>query len=352
MSRIAIALLVVSVLVVLPVGSTALTTAHEPAAAIGQQLEGFELRDFRGKTHRLADFQQNPVVVIAFLGTECPLALQYAPRLTALSKQFADRDVAVIGIDANQQDSITEMAAFAKSHEIDFPLLKDLGNKVADQLQAERTPEVFVLDTQRVVRYRGRIDDQYLVGRQRPKPTREDLRLAIEEVLSGKPVSQATTEVAGCRIGRVHLAKAGEPASVTYAKDIAPLLNQHCVECHRPGEIAPFALTSYSEVAGWADTMLEVVRENRMPPWHANPEYGHFSNDRRLSDDQRQLLERWVATGAPEGNPRDLPAQPQFAEGWRLPRSRSGSLHVRSGLRRVGRRHGRLQVLRRRSGLH
>ena len=67
-------------------------------------------------------------------------------------------------------------------------------------------------------------------------------------------------------------------------------MNRRCVECHRAGEIAPFALTSYDEVAGWADTIAEVVDDNRMPPWHANPEYGHFSNDRRLSDAEKQLI--------------------------------------------------------------
>jgi peroxiredoxin len=285
---------------------------------VGKRAAGFELRDFRGKSHALDDFKDRRAVVIAFLGTECPLALQYAPRLNELSERFAAQGVAFIGIDANQQDSITELANYAKVHEIKFPLLKDVGNKVADQLGAARTPEVFVLDQDRVVRYHGRIDDQYLVGRQRKRATREDLVAALEEVLAGKEISQNATEVAGCRIGRIREAQAG--AEVNYSKHIAPLLNSRCVECHRAGQIAPFAMTNYTEVAGWAETMLEVVRENRMPPWHADPKFGHFSNDRRLSDDEKHLLASWVEAGAPEGDPKDLPAPPTFAEGWRLPR--------------------------------
>ena len=258
------------------------------------------------------------MLVLAFLGTECPLALQYAPRLVQLSERFAERGVALIGINSNQQDSITELAQYAKERAINFPLLKDVGNVVADQIGAERMLEVFVFDKDRVVRYRGRIDDQYVVGRQRKQATREDLAVAIEEVLSGQKVSQSATEVAGCRIGR--LRKPCANATVTYAKDVAPLLNARCVECHRSGEIAPFALTNYAEVAGWADTLLEVVEDNRMPPWHASPEHGKFSNDRRLSDDEKSLLRAWVEAGAPEGNPADLPAPPQFVDGWRLPR--------------------------------
>jgi peroxiredoxin len=292
--------------------------APEPASSIGKRLEPFALRDFRGKKHALADFDNQPILVVAFLGTECPLALQYAPRLVELSEKFAPRGVAFVGIDANQQDSISELAQYAKIHDIKFPLLKDVGNHVADQLGATRTPEVFVVDRQRIVRYRGRIDDQYLVGRQRKAATREDLATALEELLAGKLVSQNVTDAPGCRIGRVH--KADPAAAVNYSKHVAPLLNTHCVECHRPGQIAPFALTSYAEAAGWAETMLEVVNDNRMPPWHASPEYGHFSNDCRLSDAEKQTLATWVAAGAPEGNPRDLPAPPVYAEGWRLPR--------------------------------
>jgi peroxiredoxin len=285
---------------------------------LGRQISDFSLQDFQGKPYRLADFQDRQAVVFAFLGTECPLATLYAPRLVQLAERFAGRGVAVIGINANQQDSLSEIAAYAKTHQIGFPLLKDVGNVVADRFGAVRTPEVFLLDKDRVVRYWGRIDDQYIVGRQRSKPTREDLAVAMEELLAGKPVSQPVTEAPGCRIGRVHQPQAG--AKVTYSKDIARVLNRRCVECHREGEIGPFALASYDEVAGWAETIAEVVRDGRMPPWHADPAHGRFSNDCRMSDAEKQLIDDWVAAGAPEGDPKDLPEPPKFADGWRLPR--------------------------------
>jgi peroxiredoxin len=303
------------------VSSTPTGWAEEAAAqksSLGRKLEDFTLRDAAGKSHSLGDSSDKQTVVIAFLGTECPLATLYAPRLVQLAERFEKRGVAFIGINANQQDSLSELAQYGKQHEIKFPLLKDVGNVVADALGAVRTPEVFVLDSDRKIRYHGRIDDQYLVGRQRKKATREDLALALEDVLSGRQVATPETDAPGCLIGRVH--KASGDTQVTYTKHIAPLLNRHCVECHREGEIAPFALTKYSEVAGWAETLTEVVADNRMPPWHANPEYGHFSNDRRLSDAEKELLARWVTAGTPEGDPRDLPAPPQFAAGWRLPR--------------------------------
>jgi peroxiredoxin len=293
-----------------------LSAAEEARAP--KRAENFELRDAKGVAYSLEQFKSSKAVVLVFLGTECPLATLYAPRLDQLSKRFADRGVTFLGVNSNQQDSISELVAYVKIHGVSFPLLKDVGNVVADQLGAQRTPEVFVLDADRVVRYHGRIDDQYTVGRQRTKPTSEDLATALDELLAGNTITTPETAAPGCRIGRVHQAKNG--AKITYAKDIAPLLNQRCVECHRPGEIGPFALTNYAEVVGWADTILEVVDDNRMPPWHANPDYGHFNNDRRLSDADKQLLHDWVAAGAPEGDAKDLPTPPKFAEGWRIPR--------------------------------
>lgn len=146
------------------------------------------------------------------------------------------------------------------------------------------------------------------------------MKSAIDELLTEKPVSVAETPVIGCLIGRTRAAKPNQNSSVTYSKRIARILQQHCVECHRPGEIAPFSLTDYQEVVGWADMMAEVTRTRQMPPWHASPEHGHFANDRRLSAEEVQLLQDWSDAGAPEGDRADLPEPKTFVDGWQLPR--------------------------------
>ncbi len=287
---------------------------------VGRQVAEFQLQDYRGREYRLSDFQPYNVLVIAFLGTECPLAKLYGPRLARLAEEFADQGVGFMGINANTQDSITELAAYARIHKIDFPLLKDVGNHVADQLGAQRTPEVFVVDRERRIRYWGRIDDQYGVGYVRNSPQQHDLRRALEELLAGKEVSTPVTPAPGCFIGRVRQPQE-DAAQVTYANHIAGILQRRCVECHREGDIAPFALDEYDEVAGWAETIAEVVRDGRMPPWHANSEYGSFANDRHLSDEEKDLIYQWVADGAPAGDPATRPVSQTFAEGWQLPRS-------------------------------
>ncbi len=284
---------------------------------VGHKIDDFSLRDYRGKTHSLGEFAESKLVVVAFLGTDCPLAKLYGRRLAELSRRFADRGVAFIGINANQQDSITEVADHARIHGIAFPVMKDLGNEVADRFGAVRTPEVFVLDADRVIRYWGRIDDQYGVGYQRPKPTNSDLVMALEELLEGRTVTQPEITAPGCFIGRV--TKVDAKGDVTYSNQVARLLQRRCIECHRENEIAPFPLDRYEEVVGWAETIREVVDQGRMPPWFANPAYGHFRNDARLNEEEKQLLFTWLDNGCPEGDRSQLPPRAEFADGWRIP---------------------------------
>jgi peroxiredoxin len=223
----------------------------------------FRLQDHRGAWHTL-DEARDRTVVIVFLGTECPLAAAYAPRLAELARDFGSRGVAFFGVDANQQDGPVGIGRFAERHGLPFPMLKDVGNSLADRLGAERTPEVFVLDSSRAVVYRGRIDDQYAIGIHRPSSTRHDLVDALDAVLAGRPVVTPRTDAVGCKIGRV--AKPAAGGTVTYAKVVARILQSHCVTCHRPGEIAPFSLTGYRQAAGWSSMIEEVVDDGRMPP--------------------------------------------------------------------------------------
>jgi peroxiredoxin len=292
-------------------------------SSVGQRVQPFTLKDFRGKDHALKELlAQHKGVAVIFLGTECPLAKLYAARLQELSVQFAKQGVALIGIDSNRQDAVTEMDAFARLNGLTFPILKDVGNKVADQFGATRTPQAFLLDAQGTIRYEGRIDDQFTfgagVGFSQPQLKRKDLAIAVDEVLAGKPVSTATTEFKGCLIGRIR--EPQKDAPVTYSNQVVRLLNQRCVSCHRPGEIGPFAMTKYEEVAGWGEMIAEVVRDQRMPPWHANPAYGKFSNENVLSKAEKETLYSWVEAGCPEGNPAELPPTPQFTAGWLLER--------------------------------
>lgn len=285
-------------------------------SAIARTIPDFTLDNCYGKPVSLSDFQSAKAIAIVFLGTECPLAKLYGPRLVDIQQKYADRGVQVIGINSNKQDSLTEIAAYVHRHHIEFPVLKDPGNRIADVFGAARTPEAYLLDKQRVVRYHGRIDDQYGVGFTRQGEVQAELQLAIDTLLAGDEISNPETQAVGCHIGRVSETEA--TGSITYTKHIAAILNTHCVSCHREGEIAPFTLTSYDDVLGWEDTILEVISDNRMPPWSANPAHGSFANDPRLSASEQELIRTWIQNGMPAGDPQDLPPPPQFTSGWQI----------------------------------
>ncbi|HLK62589.1 MAG TPA: hypothetical protein VKU19_04060 [Bryobacteraceae bacterium] len=104
----------------------------------------------------------------------------------------------------------------------------------------------------------------------------------------------------------------------TFSKDVAPILFNRCVECHRQGEAAPMAFTNYTEVRPWAKAIKQAVLTRKMPPWLADPHYGTFRNDRRLSDEAIQTITAWVDGGAPEGDAKQTPALPHFETGWRI----------------------------------
>ena len=104
----------------------------------------------------------------------------------------------------------------------------------------------------------------------------------------------------------------------TFAEDVAPILYENCVTCHRPGEIAPMSLISYSDVRPWSRSIRNQVVAGTMPPWHADPDVGRFSNERRLTPAEKDTLVRWADGGAPEGDPVKLPPVPVFADGWQF----------------------------------
>ncbi|HEX4950619.1 MAG TPA: cytochrome c [Blastocatellia bacterium] len=125
--------------------------------------------------------------------------------------------------------------------------------------------------------------------------------------------------VAGVFVAQQISSANGTPAKpVTFTKNIAPLFNAKCAECHRPGEGAPFSTLTYKDVRPWARSIREKVTQKTMPPWHADPHYGTWANDRRLTPEEIETVKAWVDQGAKEGNPKDLPPTPTFTNGWTI----------------------------------
>src|SRR5580704_2518140 len=298
--------------------SVLLAATANGQASVGQRIDGFTLKDSLGTTHSLSDWKDRRAIVVIFIGTECPLARQYGSKLADLAKHYDGKGVEFAAIDSNQQDSLAAITHFARINHIAFPILKDPANQVADKFGAARTPEAFVLDAKGIIRYRGTIDDQFGVGYARAAASRHHLADALDDVLAGKSVRTAMVESVGCRIGRVN--RHQEKGHITYSNQVSRIVQSRCVQCHRAGQIAPFSLTSYQDVSSWAENMKEVIDNQRMPPWNANPQYGEFSNDSRMSAAEKQIIAEWIENGCPEGDASQLPAPATFAEGWRIPK--------------------------------
>ena len=284
--------------------------------SIGRLVPDFSLMDTSGKKVALAEFKKAKFVVAVFMGTECPIGNAYVPDLLELQERYAQQNVQFIGINSNLADSATDVASHAKEYGITFPVLVDKDQSAADLFGATRTPEVFILDSNRIVRYRGRIDDRYGLLYKREESRRQEMEEALKELLKGSDVSVPETEAVGCLITRRKQLK--EQGQITYAKHVSRIFQNKCADCHHPDTAAPFSLTNYESARDWSEMIKETVVERRMPPWNADPKYGHFSNDLRMTTREIDTLVAWIDNGAPLGDKSDLPPKREYGNGWTI----------------------------------
>jgi hypothetical protein len=245
-------------------------------------------------------------VVLFFTGNGCPIARKSIPKLRELRRKFADQGVVVWMINSYSQDDRAGVRKEVKQFPVgSLPVLMDQRQALALSFGVQRTAEVIAIDTSNwSVFYRGAIDDQLSEGATKPAASEKFLEKALQQHLAGQPVLQAKTSVKGCLISfeKVSSAPDGE---VSYAKQVAPILQAKCVTCHSTGNIGPFAYSSYEVAKKKSQMMEEVLLAQRMPPWHADPAYGKFQHVRSLDTLETQTLLNWVVQGAPRGQGED-----------------------------------------------
>jgi peroxiredoxin len=170
--------------------------------AIGAKVGNFTLASTSGQQISLHRFLGKKATVVVFISVECPIANLYTPMLGDMQKTYGFRGVHFLAINSNDQDSSSAVGIHAREHKLAFPVCKDVDHKAADAFGARRTPEAFLLDSKGIIRYRGRIDDQFGYTYRRPAPLHTDLKDALEAVIAGRAVLNPETEVRGCIIGR------------------------------------------------------------------------------------------------------------------------------------------------------
>jgi peroxiredoxin len=256
------------------------------------------------------------VSVLIFYSSECPISNAYSPTYNALFDSFKAPNVKFTGVCIDPDLSDADVKTHARDFGFKFPVVRDRHGDFARKIGASITPEAFVFDGKGILRYHGRIDDQFAARRVRnANPTGAGLKDAVSAVLKGQEVKVPHVPAVGCPIPK------GKTSSTapTYSKDVAAILQKNCQECHRKGQVGPFALDTYEQARKRAQDIATVADDRSMPPWKASRNVGlKFQHDRSLSDRDIDTIQAWAEAGAPEGNRADLPPPPKFSEGWTI----------------------------------
>jgi peroxiredoxin len=173
------------------------------APKIGEAAPAFKLKNYDGKEYSLKDLlARNKLVVAMFISTQCPVSNGYNDRMEKLYETYSTKGVAIVGINANVAETVSDIAEHAKAHGFKFPVLKDVKNVIADAYAAEHTPEIYVIDAKGNLAYHGRIDD----SRDAANVHAHDLADALDALLSGKTPARTETKAVGCSIKRIQAA--------------------------------------------------------------------------------------------------------------------------------------------------
>ena len=272
----------------------------------GDHIDNFRLLDQAGASHELYYLSDARAVVLMTYGNGCGIVQKNLPRLRQIRDEYKAKGVEFLLIDSNLQDDRDAIARDSTEFGNDLPILVDETQLIGEALGIERTGDVFVVDPKNwQLVYRGPIDDRLSYGTQKADAKSQYLTDALDATLAGKPVAIAKAQAPGCLVNFPERGRRDAHPKISYVDRIAPLLVEKCVACHREGGVAPWAMTSYEMVRGFAPMIREVVRTKRMPPWHADPHYGSFVGDRSMSNEDAKDLVHWIEAGAPRGGGAD-----------------------------------------------
>jgi mono/diheme cytochrome c family protein/peroxiredoxin len=278
--------------------------APENSATTDDRYVGdFTLLDQNGASHNLYYYEDAPAIAIMIQGNGCPIVRNVWTDYSAVRDEFERQGIPFFMLNANLQDKRSTIKAEADKFSYDMPILEDTTQLVAEALGVTRTAEVLVINpSDWSILYRGPINNRVGYGQQRKEASEHFLKGALNAALNGDTVETQVRSAKGCIVNLPETKNQSAHAQVSYSKTIAPMLAENCAMCHQEGGIAPWAMTDYSMIQGFAPMIREVVLTKRMPPWSADPEVGTFHNERRLSAEQQKTLVHWIEAGAPRGD--------------------------------------------------
>ena len=271
------------------------TSGATLAAGAVTHVENFRLLDHAGQSHELYYYRDAPAIAILTYGPECQARnLSF----TDISREFGSEGVEFFML-AGASDALRRSDAAGPG---EVPILIDEAGIIGTSLSAETPGEVLVIDPKSWrIAYRGAVAEADAVA-----SDEEDLlQGALSSLINGAPVPSENTEVRACGTASANTVASEDHPDISYVDDVAPILLDKCVSCHREGGIGSWAMTDYNMVLGFSLMIREVIRTQRMPPWHADPAVGHWSNDRSLTTEEVQTLVHWIEAGSPHDGSSD-----------------------------------------------
>ena len=299
-----------------PLDTRAFASAAAGATLVpGSIVPNFRLTDHTGLTRELYYETGAKATVIVFTNVDSPRSLQTAAALRALRAKYTSTDVVIWQIDANLGTARSAIAAHQTLFNNDTPVLIDEAQMVTAELGATRQLEAFVIGPGPLwqLAYRGPLDNADPSGTS--APTINHVADAVAAVLSGKTPASAQVALSTA----APLIALASP-SINYPTDVAPIVLRRCVQCHSAGNIAPFTLSRITDLQDRANSVRAGLLQKRMSPWHADAQFGVFTNDAAMTAAEAATLHAWVRAGAPRGTGADpLAAAPAPASGdWPL----------------------------------
>ncbi|HET9159463.1 MAG TPA: hypothetical protein VFN88_02535, partial [Caulobacteraceae bacterium] len=285
----------------------ALALADQAGASKAQKVDDFQLADQNYIARHLYKMKDaKAVVLISYAAGDAAIKAD-AAKYEALKSAYADKGVEFLMIDSRLGETRDKVKPDAEANKLSIPILFDYEQLVGESLRLTKTAEVVVVDPRTwSVAFRG-------------PASNASTKKALDGLIAGQTVQLAAAGAKGSAIVYPEEAHKAQFAQISYVKDIAPIIQEKCANCHQPGGIGPMQLNNYAQIKGFAPMIREVIRTNRMPPFMADETVGHFKDDERLSPTQIKTLVHWIEAGAPRGQGDDPLAKIKFqAPDWPL----------------------------------
>lgn len=248
--------------------------------------------------------------VTLFISTDCPVSAKSVPSLKKLMSQYEPKGFEFTACFSNAMETTPLVDQYLEDYGLKLDYCIDIGGAIAKTEGVTHVPTVIVNDAKGKKVYQGAIFD----NRDPSKAGKNYLQQVLSNLDNGKTLKFAKTSTFGCILMPGDAPPALE--DVTYAKHVAPILNAHCVECHRPGEVAPFSLVGYENAKKWAPNIAFYTGNRTMPPWKAVPGFGDIDGGNTLTEMQIEILKRWANGGAQRGDAKLEPQLPEFNSEW------------------------------------